>query len=102
MHQNRRTRFVLSGSGGWKAFVKEHELKVGDICTFELIPGTQFTFQVHIFRDSLRKQTIQLVQHLKVVFMFSYFFLCFQTIPNVSNIFILLSSAESTKRREAT
>lgn len=47
---NTRTKFELSG--GWKAFVKDNNLKVGDVCTFELIPGTKLTFQVHIFRET--------------------------------------------------
>ncbi|KAK7293237.1 hypothetical protein RJT34_16100 [Clitoria ternatea] len=42
------TKFELSS--GWKAFAKDNDLKVDDVCIFELIHGTELTFQVHIFR----------------------------------------------------
>ncbi|KAG4403360.1 hypothetical protein GLYMA_01G095166v4 [Glycine max] len=45
-----RRRFELSS--GWKTFAEDNNLKVGDVCTFELIPATKLTFQVHIFRVS--------------------------------------------------
>ncbi|GKU99045.1 hypothetical protein SLEP1_g11957 [Rubroshorea leprosula] len=35
--------------GGWKKFVKENDLKVGDVCVFELISKTKITFNVAIF-----------------------------------------------------
>lgn len=46
---NTRPRFELKK--GWKAFVKNNNLKVGDVCTFELILKNELTFQVHIFRE---------------------------------------------------
>ncbi|KAL5074221.1 hypothetical protein RYX36_013205 [Vicia faba] len=40
-------------SKGWRTFTKDNNLKVGDVCTFELFPtSTPLTFLVHIFRDS--------------------------------------------------
>ncbi|KAK7393097.1 hypothetical protein VNO78_21550 [Psophocarpus tetragonolobus] len=38
-------------TSGWKPFVKHNNLKVGDVCTFELIHPTKLTFLVHIFRE---------------------------------------------------
>ena len=40
-------RFELTS--GWKEFLKDNNLKVGDVCKFELILSTNMTFQVHIF-----------------------------------------------------
>ncbi|XP_054794487.1 B3 domain-containing transcription factor VRN1-like [Prosopis cineraria] len=34
---------------GWRKFVKENGLKVGDVCVFEII---DLSFKVHIFRDA--------------------------------------------------
>ncbi|KAL2952108.1 hypothetical protein AAZX31_19G093300 [Glycine max] len=39
-------------TSGWKAFVKDNNLKVGNVCTFELIDGTKLTFLVHIFKGT--------------------------------------------------
>ncbi|KAK7395926.1 hypothetical protein VNO78_16536 [Psophocarpus tetragonolobus] len=39
-------------SGGWKAFSKHNNLKVDDVCIFELIKRTKLTFLVHIFRET--------------------------------------------------
>jgi len=40
-------------SSGWKTFAEDNNLKVGDVCTFELFStSTILTFIVHIFRDS--------------------------------------------------
>jgi hypothetical protein len=49
-------RFELSS--GWKTFAIDNNLKVGDVCNFELILSTNMTFQVHIFRatDNLMKE----------------------------------------------
>jgi hypothetical protein len=50
-------RFELSN--GWKTFSIDNNLKVGDVCNFELILSTNnMTFQVHIFRaiDNLMKE----------------------------------------------
>lgn len=33
---------------GWKEFVQDNGLKVGDVCVFELIPGTK-NFNVAVF-----------------------------------------------------
>jgi hypothetical protein len=37
---------------GWKTFAEDNNLKVGDICKFELISSTILTFIVHIFRET--------------------------------------------------
>lgn len=37
---------------GWRQFSKGNNLKVGDVCNFELILKTNMTFQVHIFRKT--------------------------------------------------
>uniref|UniRef100_A0A2N9JCA9 TF-B3 domain-containing protein n=1 Tax=Fagus sylvatica TaxID=28930 RepID=A0A2N9JCA9_FAGSY len=34
---------------GWRAFAQDNNLKVGDVCAFELIKGTQMSFKVVIF-----------------------------------------------------
>jgi len=39
-------------TGGWKAFAEDNNLKVGDVCKFELISSTVLTFIVHIFRET--------------------------------------------------
>ncbi|XP_045820321.1 B3 domain-containing transcription factor VRN1-like isoform X2 [Trifolium pratense] len=36
--------------GGWGSIVEEYDLKVGDICVFELIDGKSISFKVHIVR----------------------------------------------------
>ncbi|PNX90674.1 B3 domain-containing transcription factor vrn1-like protein [Trifolium pratense] len=35
---------------GWGSIVEEYDLKVGDICVFELIDGKSISFKVHIVR----------------------------------------------------
>ncbi|KAK7339009.1 hypothetical protein VNO77_19648 [Canavalia gladiata] len=47
---NTGTRFRLRS--GWNKFTKDNNLKVGDVCTFELILRNNVTFQVHIFRGT--------------------------------------------------
>jgi len=49
----------MSGNGlrfelisGWEEFAKDNNLKVGDVCKFELISSTILTFIVHIFRET--------------------------------------------------
>ncbi|KAI4313554.1 hypothetical protein L6164_026522 [Bauhinia variegata] len=37
---------------GWKQFVVDNNLKVGDVCVFELIDRIKITFDVTIFRDT--------------------------------------------------
>lgn len=40
-------------SSEWKTFAEDNNLKVGDVCTFELFPtSTILTFIVHIFRET--------------------------------------------------
>ncbi|XP_058751117.1 B3 domain-containing transcription factor VRN1-like [Vicia villosa] len=51
-----RIRMIATGlkfelTGGWRKFSKDNNLKVGDVCKFELIHKTNMTFQVHIFRE---------------------------------------------------
>jgi len=48
----RRTTLKFELTGGWKAFAKDNNLKVGDACNFELISNTSLTFTVHIFREA--------------------------------------------------
>ncbi|XP_028243806.1 B3 domain-containing protein REM19-like [Glycine soja] len=48
-----RRRFELSS--GWKTFAEDNNLKVGDVCTFELIPATKLTFQTLVKYSSLSK-----------------------------------------------
>ncbi|XP_058751124.1 B3 domain-containing protein At4g01580-like [Vicia villosa] len=45
-----QVRFQLSRK--WREFVKDNNLKVGDVCNFELIHKTNMTFQVHIVRKT--------------------------------------------------
>ncbi|POO02687.1 B3 DNA binding domain containing protein, partial [Trema orientale] len=38
--------------GGWKAFARDNDLKVGDVCVFVLLEGeVKVSFEVLIFRD---------------------------------------------------
>jgi hypothetical protein len=37
-------------SAGWGPIVEEYDLKVGDICVFEMIDSTNISFKVHIVR----------------------------------------------------
>lgn len=39
----------------WKEFVQDNKLKIGDVCVFELIKGTQPIFDVTIFRGAENK-----------------------------------------------
>ncbi|RHN45641.1 putative transcription factor B3-Domain family [Medicago truncatula] len=43
-------RFELTS--GWEEFAKDNNLKVGDVCKFELISSTILTFIVHVFRET--------------------------------------------------
>ncbi|CAK8541364.1 unnamed protein product [Lathyrus sativus] len=49
-------KFQVS-SATWKKFSKDNNLKVGDVCNFELILSTTMTFLVHIFRASDKDNT---------------------------------------------
>ena len=45
-----RSRQNIFVSGGWAPFVRAHNLKVEDVCIFELIDVRVFEFKVHIFK----------------------------------------------------
>ncbi|CAL5191847.1 unnamed protein product [Lathyrus oleraceus] len=47
-----RRRMKFEVTGGWYKFSKYNNLRVGDVCNFELILKTDMTFQVHIFRKT--------------------------------------------------
>ncbi|OIW01328.1 hypothetical protein TanjilG_10489 [Lupinus angustifolius] len=47
---NMAPKFELSS--GWKPFVMDNNLKVGDVCIFEFIDRTKLTLQVYIFRKT--------------------------------------------------
>ncbi|GAB2215084.1 hypothetical protein Droror1_Dr00019459 [Drosera rotundifolia] len=38
-------------SSGWDVFVRENDLKLGDVCVFERVGGPDNLYVVHIFRD---------------------------------------------------
>ena len=61
---------------GWKAFAKDNDLKVGDVCKFELISSTILTFIVHIFRetgnDNTNCSTSQSRNNWSLVFISNY------------------------------
>ncbi|XP_058749035.1 B3 domain-containing protein At3g18960-like [Vicia villosa] len=42
---------------GWKKFSTDNDLKVGDVCNFELVLKTNMTFLVHIFRKTNQVST---------------------------------------------
>jgi hypothetical protein len=45
-------KYISCSASGWKIFAKDNNLKVGDACTFELLPTSSIvTFIVHIFKD---------------------------------------------------
>lgn len=37
---------------GWRAFVKENNLQIGNVCVFELVQTVPVIIQLHIFRDA--------------------------------------------------
>ncbi|KAK7256211.1 hypothetical protein RIF29_29649 [Crotalaria pallida] len=82
---NARTRFHLSC--GWGAFAKENDLKVGDVCIFELIDRTKVTFQIHIFRETGNPICHTSQGRFNVIFLLKQF--------RLSNQYILLSCADS-------
>ncbi|XP_042974807.1 B3 domain-containing transcription factor VRN1-like isoform X2 [Carya illinoinensis] len=47
---NFNRRAACQFGGGWKEFVQDNNLVVGDVCSFELIKGIKLSFQVVIFR----------------------------------------------------
>ena len=47
-------RPVSELSSGWREFARGNNLDVDDVCLFELIARTEITFQVSIFRESVR------------------------------------------------
>ncbi|KAJ8549988.1 hypothetical protein K7X08_033695 [Anisodus acutangulus] len=47
---------------GWKAFVLENKLKVGDVCVFEVVKGTQLFIDVTIFRADGRTPMHKIAQ----------------------------------------
>ncbi|XP_020206622.1 B3 domain-containing transcription factor VRN1 [Cajanus cajan] len=51
VHKNRMNT-VFKFSGAWKEFGEHNNLKVGDVCIFELVHRTKLTFLVHIFRET--------------------------------------------------
>ncbi|CAK8541361.1 unnamed protein product [Lathyrus sativus] len=50
-------RIMFEVTRGWTKFSKNYNLKVGDVCNFELILKTNMTFQVHIFRKTNEDNT---------------------------------------------
>lgn len=38
-------------ANGWRAFVKDNNLKAWDVCVFELTVDTKISFKVNIFQD---------------------------------------------------
>jgi len=46
------TRRQVILTSGWSAFVKNNNLKIGDVCVFEKIKKPTISFRVIIFRDS--------------------------------------------------
>lgn len=57
LHQKREWRAVFVGERntcglgpGWKIFAVDNELKIGDICTFELEDKDNYILKVHIQR----------------------------------------------------
>ena len=45
---------------GWRVFSQDNQLKVGDVCAFELIKGTKTTFKVSIFRCNTGENCCQI------------------------------------------
>ena len=88
--QKTAIRFKLS----WNAFVKDNNLKVGDVCIFELVHGTKLTFLVHIFRETDSSNCSTSQGRIDVCF-------SIPTIPYMSGKYIHLSSVESGQMRAA-
>ena len=56
---------------GWRPFVRENNLKVGDVCVFEFIKGIEISVKVSIFRaaeDANRQQGCIYIYHSKFAF----------------------------------
>jgi len=62
----RRTTSKFEVTSGWKAFAKDNNLKVGDVCKFELISSTVLSFIVHIFRETDNDKTNCSASHSKI------------------------------------
>lgn len=94
MNQKTKNKINFRLTSGWKAFVKDNNLKVGNVCTFELIDGTKLTFLVHIFRETDSSNCSTSQGRIDVCF-------SIPTIPYMSGKYIHLSSVESGQMRAA-
>lgn len=93
VHKNRMNT-VFKFSGAWKEFGEHNNLKVGDVCIFELVHRTKLTFLVHIFRETDSSNCSTCQGRIGVYFLF-------KTIPYMSSNYIPLSSTESSEMRAA-
>ena len=50
LHNQQNNYNTVRFSAGWKEFVKDNKLKVGDVCVFELRRRHSALFEVYIFR----------------------------------------------------
>ncbi|KAL6888439.1 hypothetical protein ACP4OV_009465 [Aristida adscensionis] len=50
VHSYRRKDGITRTLGGWKQFVHDNNLQVGDFCLFELLKVRKYTMNVHIIR----------------------------------------------------
>ncbi|GMN63964.1 hypothetical protein TIFTF001_033019 [Ficus carica] len=48
---------------GWKAFARDSDLKVGDVCVFVLIKSIGISFDVAIFRENETEKSVVLPVH---------------------------------------
>lgn len=39
--------------GGWKRFVEDNALQVGDVCVFEMLESDELVFKVSLFKCGL-------------------------------------------------
>lgn len=90
---NGTPKFELTG--GWKPFVKDNNLKVDDVCIFELVLETKLTFEVHIFRETENSNCSTSQSRICIHCSASQ-------VVKQFNKFILLSVAEASKMKEAT
>ena len=41
---------------GWKRFVRDNNLRLGDLCLFELLETKKYTMNVHIVRELVENE----------------------------------------------
>jgi len=62
-----RSSGQINLSTGWVDFVKDNNLKIGNVCVFEQIKKTRISFRVFIFRDGEESSPSNFSGNLKII-----------------------------------